>query len=182
MEIKAKLNYLRISPRKVRLVANLIRKKKIEEARTILDFTVKKAAKHLLKLLDSAVNNAHNNFQLEPSNLYISKITVDGGPKHKKWRPRARGRATEIQKKTSHITLVLEEIGPTKKVKKPKKVKEKSSVVSKEKEEVEKAEREEVPEKETLIEKPEFRPTKEARKPKPRIIRGIKRIFRRKAF
>jgi large subunit ribosomal protein L22 len=109
MQTTAKLNYLRIAPRKVRLVANLIRKKKVEEAQNILNFTVKKAAKPLLKLLNSAVANARNNLQLDPSNLYISKITIDEGPKYKRWMPRARGRATEIQKKTSHVTLILEE-------------------------------------------------------------------------
>ncbi|MDI6591661.1 MAG: 50S ribosomal protein L22 [Patescibacteria group bacterium] len=115
MLITAKLRYLRIAPRKVRLVADLIRGKKVEEAQNILNFTVKRAAKPLLKLLKSAIANAKNNFQLEESNLYISKILVDEGPKYKRWRARARGRADQIQKKTSHLTLVLDEI-----TKKPK--------------------------------------------------------------
>lgn len=114
----AKLRYLRIAPRKVRLVADLIRGKSVEEAQTILNFTVKRAAQPLLKLLKSAIANAKNNFQLEEANLYISKILVDEGPKYKRWMPRARGRASLIQKKTSHITLILDEIN-----KKPKKVK-----------------------------------------------------------
>jgi large subunit ribosomal protein L22 len=109
MEVVAKLKYLRIAPRKVRLVADLIRRKSVNEALNILDFTNKKAAKPLKKLLNSAIANAKHNFQLDPSKLYISKITVDEGPKYKRWMPRARGRADEIQKKTSHITLVLAE-------------------------------------------------------------------------
>ncbi len=77
MQVIAKLNYLRIAPRKVRLAADLIRWKSIEEAQTILNFTNKKAASSLLKLLKQAISNAKNNFQLDPSNLYISKVLVD---------------------------------------------------------------------------------------------------------
>jgi len=164
MSVVAKLHYLRIAPRKVRLVADLIRSKSVEEAQTILNFTVKKATQPLLKLLNSAIANAKNNFQLEESNLYISRITVDEGPKYKRWRARARGRASEIQKKTSHVNLYLDEI-----VKKPKKVKKGKKV-----EEVEKIEK--VPK----IEKPKFRPEKEI--PRPKIEKDMRRIFRRKAF
>jgi len=109
MEVTAKLRYLRIAPRKVRLVADLVRGKSVEEAAHILNFTRKRAAKPILKLLNSAIANASHNFQLKKENLYISKIVVDEGPKLKRWRPRARGVAYEIQKKTSHITLVLAE-------------------------------------------------------------------------
>lgn len=167
MPVTAKLNYLRIAPRKVRLVADLIRKKKIEEAQTVLNFTKKKAAEPLLKLLKTAIADARHNFQLEASNLYISKITVDGGPKYKRWRPRARGAAYEIQKKTSHVTLVLDEVE-----KKPKKVKK----VKKQKE----GEKGRPKIGKPKIEKPKFRPEPEVAKPK--ITRGLKRIFRRKAF
>ena len=107
MTVTAKLRNLRIAPRKVRLVVELLKNKPVQEAQAILTFTTKKATKPLLKLLNSAVANARNNFQLEPANLYISKITVDEGTKFKRWMPRARGQASEIQKKTSHITLVL---------------------------------------------------------------------------
>ena len=109
MEVTAKLRYLRIAPRKVRLVADLVRGKSVEEATHILNFTRKKAARPLFKLLNSAVANASHNFQLKKENLYISKLVVDEGPKLKRWRPRARGVTYEIQKKTSHITLVLSE-------------------------------------------------------------------------
>jgi len=167
MPVIAKLNYLRIAPRKVRLVADLIRGKSVEEAQTILNFTVKKASQPLLKLLKSAISNAKNNFQLDPENLFISKITVDEGPKYKRWMPRARGQVYEIQKKTSHVTIVLEEKLKEKK-KKGEKVKE---AVMEEKEKS----------KESLpIEKPKFKTKKEDQKPK--IEKGIKRIFRRKAF
>ena len=160
----AKLKHLRIAPRKVRLVADLIRGKTVEEAQTILNFTVKKAAMPILKLLKSAIANAKNNFQLDPVNLYIQKILVDEGQKLKRWMPRARGIASEIQKKTSHITIVLEEI-------KKKKIKRaKPKLIRKEK----------VEEKIIKPKKLKHRPEIEA--PKPKIERGIKRIFRRKAF
>lgn len=110
MPVTAKLRRLRAAPRKVRLVADLIRGKSVEEAQAILQFTVKKSAAPLLKLLNSAVASAKNNQRLEAAQLYIAKITVDEGPKFKRWRARARGRAAEIQKKTSHITLVLDNI------------------------------------------------------------------------
>ena len=115
MVVTAKLRYLRIAPRKVRLVADLLRGKSVEEAQNILGFTQKKAALPILKLLKQGISNAKNNppagGPMEEKNLYISKILVDEGPKLKRVRPRARGHADEIQKKTSHITLVLEERG-----------------------------------------------------------------------
>ena len=163
MSITAKLRYLRIAPRKVRLTADLIRGKKVQEALNQLQFITKRAALPLTKLLKSAMANARNNFGLEEGNLYISKITVDEGPKLKRWMPRARGRVTEIQKKTSHITLILDEIA-----KKPKKVKKAKKT--------EKVEKIKIPKEE----KPKLRP--EMVLPKPRIEKGIKRIFRRKAF
>ena len=109
-EIKAELNYLRIAPRKVRLAADMIRGKKAGEAKALLAFSIKKAARPLRKLLESAMANAKNDFNIEkPDELIIVKLTVDEGPKLKRWRARARGRAMQIQKKTSHITLVLTE-------------------------------------------------------------------------
>ncbi len=110
MPITAKLNYLHIAPRKVRLIADLIRKKTVKEAETILSFTKKRTALPMLKLIKSAVSNAKNASGSDEANLYISKIMVDEGPKTKKWMPRARGSPSLIQKKNSHITLVLEEI------------------------------------------------------------------------
>ena len=110
MPVRAKLRNLRIAPRKVRMVADLIRRKPVVEAENILKFTVKRAAPVILKLLNSAVANAKNNFKMEKENLYIQRIWVDEGPKMKRWLPRARGKADEIQKKTSHITIILDEI------------------------------------------------------------------------
>lgn len=178
MPVIAKLKYLRIAPRKVRLVADLIRGKRIEEAQNILNFKVKKAALPLLKLLRSATANAKNNFQLDESNLYIAKILVDEGPKYKRWRARARGRAEEIQKKTSHVTVVLDEI-----VKKPKKVKKVKRLQPTRHPPADRAPKKalpEPPEKVRKVEKPKLKPEIEIKRPK--IERGIKRIFRRKAF
>jgi len=114
MGVIAKLHYLRIAPRKVRLVADLIRGKSVIEAENILNFTFKKPVLPVLKLLKSAIANAENNFNLKKESLYISKILVDEGPRLKRLFPRARGRANIIQKKTSHITIVLEEMSKSK--------------------------------------------------------------------
>jgi len=113
MTVSARLNNLRIAPRKVRLVADLIRGKTAVNAKNILNFAVKGGARPMQKLLNSAISNAKNNFQIEESNLYISMVTVDEGPKMKRWMARARGSANEIQKKTSHIIIVLDEIEKT---------------------------------------------------------------------
>lgn len=173
----AKLKYLRIAPRKVRLVTDLIRGKTAKKAEKILAFTRKRAALPVLKLLNQAMANAKNNFQvIDENNLYISKILVDEGTKLKRQLPRARGRADIIQKKTSHITLVLDEIDKTKKKKKiekeikPKVVKEE---VLKEKEKEE--EIKEVVEKKT---RQKFEPERI----KTEKQKGLKRFFRRKAF
>ncbi len=109
MSVKAQLRYTRISPRKVRLVADLIRGSSVSDAEKILEFTIKRASNPILKLLKSAVANAENNFNLKKENLYIEEIRVDGGPIIKRFRPRARGAAYPIQKKTSHILIVLKE-------------------------------------------------------------------------
>ncbi len=111
MAVEAKLRYSRISPRKVRLVADLIRGLRVEEAEKVLQFTIKRSANPMLKVLQSAVANAEHNFNLKKENLYISEIRVDGGPIIKRFRPRARGAASAIQKKTSHIFIELKEKG-----------------------------------------------------------------------
>lgn len=176
MTVTAKLNYLRIAPRKVRLVADLIRGKSVEEAQAILDFTIGKSVHPLSKLLKSALASATHNFQLDLANLYISKIMIDEGPKLKRWRPRARGQAYEIQKKTSHITLLLDEIAKT-----SKKIKVRKRTGKPEK--IEASETSEKKPQEPVAAKPvksKFKPKFETFKPK--IEKGIKRIFRRKAF
>lgn len=113
MTINAKLKHLRISPRKVRLVTDLIRGLNVKNAQDQLKFLNKKASEPVLKLLNSAVANAHHNADLDKENLYISSIAVDPGPTLKRWRPRAMGRASSILKRTSHITLVLGERTPS---------------------------------------------------------------------
>lgn len=112
MQTSATLRYLRTSPRKVRLVAGFIKGMKIEEARKQLIFSPKRSAHPLLKLLNSAAADAKNNYDMEESNLYISRVFVDEGPTLKRWRPRAYGRAFPIMKRTSHITISLDEIKP----------------------------------------------------------------------
>jgi large subunit ribosomal protein L22 len=167
MQASTTLRYLRIAPRKVRLVAQLIKGKKAAEARAILQFTIKGATEPLGKALHSAVASAKNNFQLEEENLYISKIMVAEGPKLKRYRPRARGRAFPIEKKTSHITIVLDEITPTESA--PEKKSKTAAATSAKTEEKKKVARQK-----------NFRPTREAAKPKAGT--GSKRIFRRKAI
>lgn len=117
MEVKAKLRFLRMSPKKVRLVVDLIRGMNVNDAIHQLQFNPKAASNPLLKLLNSAIANAENNFKLDNNNLFIKKITVDQGPTLHRWKPRAFGRATEIRKRSSHIIIVLDEIVPSKKVK-----------------------------------------------------------------
>ncbi|MEK7482370.1 MAG: 50S ribosomal protein L22 [Patescibacteria group bacterium] len=107
--IIVKLNYLRIAPRKLRLLADLIRGKSVNSAEYLLKNTVKRGSLPLAKLLQSGLAAAKNNFHQSIEGLFVSKITIDEGPKLKRWRPRARGRGMTIQKKTSHIILTLNE-------------------------------------------------------------------------
>jgi large subunit ribosomal protein L22 len=109
MEVKAITRYVRIAPRKARLVTELIKGKPVEEALTILRYVPKKAARLVDKTLRSAVANAEQNPNIDVDTLYIKRIFVDGGPTMKRWRPRAMGRATKIIKRTSHITVILDE-------------------------------------------------------------------------
>ena len=109
MEAKAHLRYARISPRKVKIVNDLIRNKSVPAAFAILANTPKAASPILAKLLKSAVANAENNHGMDTSRLYISEITVGPGPTLKRIMPRAHGRAYSILKRTSHITVVLKE-------------------------------------------------------------------------
>jgi len=108
MEIKAKLNYLRISPRKVRLAANLIKGMDVERAELELLHLTKRSSEPLLKLIKSAVANAQHNFRIDEEALYVKNVLVNEGPKLKRYRPRAFGRAAPIRKRTSHISLILD--------------------------------------------------------------------------
>lgn len=109
MEAKAHLKYARISPRKVKIVLDLIRGRDADMAIGILKNTPKRASELLIKLLNSAMANAENNFNMDKSKLYVSECFVCPGPTLKRIRPRAQGRAFRIMKRPSHITMVVKE-------------------------------------------------------------------------
>ena len=109
MEAKAYLRYVRISPRKVQIVCDLIRGKDIEMATAILQHTPKAASEYLIKLVKSAAANAENNHGMDPSKLYVSAAYADAGMIIKRMRPRAHGRGYRINKRTSHVTLAVAE-------------------------------------------------------------------------
>ena len=108
-EARAKATFVRIAPRKVQIVLDLIRNKPANEAMAILKYTPKAACEPLAKLLKSAMANAENNHNMDVERLYVAECNVCQGPTLKRIRPRAHGRAFRINKKTSHITLVLKE-------------------------------------------------------------------------
>ena len=110
MESNAVLTYARISPRKVQIVLDLIRNQPADKAMAILKHTPKAACEYLIKLLKSAMANAENNHNMDVSRLYVAYCHVGPGPILKRIRPRAHGRAYRINKRTSHITLVLREM------------------------------------------------------------------------
>ncbi|MDW7676962.1 MAG: 50S ribosomal protein L22 [Bacillota bacterium] len=109
MEAKAVARHVRIAPRKAKLVADLIRGKKVDEALAILKFTPRGASPVIEKVVKSAVANAENNHNLDKGNLYIAEIYANQGPTLKRFRPRAQGRASQILKRTSHIGVTLRE-------------------------------------------------------------------------
>ena len=197
----AKLRYLRIAPRKVRLVVNLIRGEKLEQAQIILNFTQKKAALPVLKLLNQALASAvEKDLKLDKKNIYISKIFVDGGPSYKRTFPRARGRADVILKRTSHVTIILDEID--KKVRKPSKAKvsegkrkkvKKSSIakamedkgrkIRLSQSQIAEKEQEKRKEEESVSARDRWSKKRlKAEKIRPKKERGIRRFFRRKAI
>ena len=107
MNATARARFIRQSPYKVRRVLELVRGLPVGEARVVLDHTNRKAADVVKKCLDSAVANAEHNLALDADDLFVSQAYADEGPTLKRWRPRARGRATRINKRTSHITIVV---------------------------------------------------------------------------
>jgi len=109
MEVRAAAKYIRISPRKIRLIMDQIRGKRIEEAVNLLSFSSQKGAFILRKLINSAVANANENYDIDVDTLYIKRVFADEGPTLKRFRPRAMGRATSIRKRTSHLTVILDE-------------------------------------------------------------------------
>ncbi|OIO18837.1 MAG: 50S ribosomal protein L22 [Candidatus Magasanikbacteria bacterium CG_4_9_14_0_2_um_filter_41_10] len=131
----AKLNNLRVAPRKVRLLVDLIRGMHVADALIQLKFSKKHAATSVLKLLRSGVANAEHNADINIDTLIVKEAYVDGGPILYRWMPRAFGRAGKIRKRTSHITLVLEGDEKTKKATKVKKVAKKATVAKETKEE-----------------------------------------------
>jgi len=110
MEVKANLKHLRMSPRKARLVIDVIRKMPVLTALDQLKFVNKLAAQPIIKLIRSAIANAENTYSLERDNLYIKEFRSDEGVMLKRWMPRAHGRATSIRKRGCHLSLVLAEI------------------------------------------------------------------------
>lgn len=109
MEVQAKARFIRISPRKARLTADLVRGKKAQEALTDLAFCQKAAGRVITKLLKSALASADQLGSIDVDSLFVKRIFVDQGPTMRRFRPRAMGRATRIRKRTSHITVVLDE-------------------------------------------------------------------------
>lgn len=141
MQVTARVNNLRMTPRKIRLVTGLVKGMDAKQAQSQLRFMNKKAAAIVLKLLNSGLANAKHNFNLSEDNFYISSLQVEAGPSLKRWLPRAMGRATPILKRTCNISLILEEKEPSKEIvggakKKPKI--EKAKKVEKETTETEK--------------------------------------------
>ena len=123
MEVKAHLRYLRIAPRKARLVAELVKGLPVDAAIAQLSIARKRPAHALLKLLKSAISNAKTNFHLDPQNLCVKEFKVDEAPMFKRNMPRARGRATVVRKRRSYVSLILGEFQPKIKIKKLRKKK-----------------------------------------------------------
>ena len=105
--VRASARYLRVTPRKARLVADQVRGMATADALPLLQFSPRGAAQEIQKLIESAMANAENNHDLVADEMEIAEIRVDQGPTLKRWRPRARGRATRIEKKTSHVFVAL---------------------------------------------------------------------------
>jgi len=177
----AKLKYLKISPRKTRLVADLIKGLPANEAEAQLLILPNRASTPLLKLLRSAMANAKNNQKMEAGKLFIKDIRVDIGPRQKRWRTRARGSMAMIEKKSCHVILVLEEAEKEIPVKfkfipKPKKVKKEKAGKRKSGKQAMSAGRQEKPE---TIKSEKEQKTREA---KPRKSGVFKRFFQRKSI
>lgn len=189
MKVEAKLKYLRISPKKVRLLTGLIKRLPVKQAETQLKYSPQRSARSLEKLLKSAIANAENNFHLNKNDLFISQIRVDEGPALKRWRPRSRGVAYPIKKRSSHIFLTLEEINPSE-----SKTKINSSKEISKRKKINKIEKKEEKEKEEIISQPEevkHSPSKQASHSQSMRAENKKvrtttvnkpKIFRRKAF
>lgn len=190
--MKASLKHLRISTRKVRLVSNLIKGLSVVEAERELIFLNKKSSQPVLKLLRSAVANAKSENNIEKDNLYISNIIVNQGPTLKRWRARAMGRAAEIRKRTSHVTIELAARTPLVKKEKAQKKEEvgETKLIPEEKQMPELKERGEVSEEKAPIQPAKVAPAKpyattsQSKKKffSRQTFGNAKKIFRRKSF
>jgi large subunit ribosomal protein L22 len=109
METRAVARFVRISPRKIRLIMDQVRGKQVGEALNMLSFAPQRGARILKKLISSAIANAEQNTDVDVDSLFILRVYADEGPTLKRWRPRALGRATRIKKRTSHLTVILDE-------------------------------------------------------------------------
>ena len=173
MKTTMSLNRIRIAPRKMRMVIDLVRGKKVAQAKDILRFRTNRGAAILLKFLEAAVASARQLGQVDETNLSISEIAVDEGPKLKRWRARAKGSAYPIQKKVSHITLVLDELQTARPSAKQAK---------KEAQNMQGPERAQKTVDAIKVDKPKFRVSTPVLPQKPKTERGIQRFFRRKAI
>lgn len=194
MKVTAKLNNIRIAPRKTKLVADLIRGLDVDAALNQLDSLTKRTSPHMKKLLLSAMANGENNLGLDKSNLYVYDILVGGGPTLKRWMPKAFGRAGEIRKRTSKIEIVLEERveGKGRKTKEQLEEERKKRLEEKKKAEKtqakEREEKERSKEKEKEMKEPEenraerIRETKDQERGRKDTKTWKNRIFRRKSM
>lgn len=132
MEARAVEKYIRMSPRKVKYVIDLVKNKSVEDAVDVLTFTHRRAASAVKKAIESAVSNALENFKeykISEEDLFIKELYVSEGPTLKRWKPRARGRADRLLKRTSHITVVVADLQKDKKKESKKEVKKKEAKV-----------------------------------------------------
>ena len=111
MEVRAVARYVHVSPQKARLVVDAVRGRPVRDALAVLEFLPQKSAGLVYKVLKSAVANAENNFDMDPDDLYVSRIFVDNGPMYKRARARSRGMRSPLLKRTSHITVIVDEKG-----------------------------------------------------------------------
>ncbi len=183
IRVTAQLKYLRIAPRKVRLLADTIRGLSLDEAEAILLMSARRPKTPLLKLLRSVRANAKNNHKLDPDTLYIKEVRVDQGPMLKRWTPRSRGSIAAIQKKMSHITLVVD-VAEKPHAKRFSIVVKKKTKKEEEKKGKKQKSKQEVPaEKAPSAEKPKEREQKPVAETKPKETKGaLKKVFRRKAI
>lgn len=185
MKVSAKLNGLRVAPRKSKLVADLIKGMDVSEALIQLDIHVKRTSDYMKKLLESAIANGENNFGIDRDNMYVLDVVVGAGPVLKRWMPKAFGRAGQILKRTSKIEIILEERveGKNRKTKeqlekeKAQKMKEREKAEKKGKEKDEKEEKKNIVEKKDDLKKDEAHGKKEVGKKN-----WAKKMFQRKSM